>query len=166
MSGLSEKFIKLDHIAIAVKDLDSATRHYQNVLGFKLLEQRVTKGRNTSMKSSVMGIGENSPFTIVLMQGCEENSQISRFIAEFGYGIQHVAINVDDLDAVSAGLTAQGVEWATDLIDGGKLRQIFTRRCPSSGVMYEFVERRDECSTFDDKNVNDLFGQLEDSEAF
>ncbi|MES2823411.1 MAG: VOC family protein [Pseudomonadota bacterium] len=166
MNDICEYYGKLDHIAIAVNDLESAVKFYQNILGFKLVERRKTTGHATSMISAVMGTGKDSSFTIVLIEGCEEASQVSRFIKEFGYGVQHVAIKVEDIDVVAKKLTEQGVQWATDLIDGGKLKQIFTKRCEKSGVMYEFIERCENGNAFDDKNVNNLFSQLENSDSF
>lgn len=166
MTNICEYYGKLDHIAIAVGSLDAAIEFYQNILGFKLLERRKTSGQKTSMISAVMGMGEDSPFTIVLIEGCEESSQVSRFIKEFGYGVQHVAIKVDDINLVATELSERGVQWATDLITGSKLKQIFTKRCDKSGVMYEFIERSENDNAFDDGNVNQLFGQLEISDSF
>ena len=162
---MKEHFKHIDHVAIAVRDLDSAIEHYVDVLGFDLIERRITKGEKSSMKSAVMGFC-GSTFTTVLVQGCEPESQVSKFIDIHGCGVQHVAIEVDDLKKVVSLLDDKGISWATRIIDGVGISQIFTKRCENSGVMYEFIQRSSKKTFFLEENVNDLFRQLEESGTY
>lgn len=156
------KFKRIDHFAIAVEDLERALNHYKDVLGLRLVEMRSTEGEKTGMLSAVLDAGE---FQIVLVQGTSEKSQVNRYIDNYGQGVQHVAIEVDGIETVSQELNKQGLEFVTDLIFGDGLKQIFSRRDPSSGVMIELIERTSE-SGFQDNNVNNLFKQLEDKDAY
>jgi len=105
-------------------------------------------------------------FSIVLIQGTSPSSQVSRFIAEYGPGVQHVAIDVDDIERVSQKLKSSGVEFSTDLINGQNLIQIFTKRDKNSGMMFELIKRVKSKEGFEVQNIQSLFEQLEASEAY
>lgn len=146
----------IDHVALAVPDLEAATVWYERTLGFEILGRRLTKGERTSMISAVLRSG---PVTFVLTQGLEPSCQVSRFVEAYGAGVSHVAVRVDDLDAVSRALTARGTEFATTIIEGRGLRQLFTKRDRHSGMMLELIE--DKGGAFTDQSVEALFRQLE-----
>jgi methylmalonyl-CoA/ethylmalonyl-CoA epimerase len=159
---LEAKYKRIDHMAIAVNDLEKAIHHYHRIMGMTLLERRETSGKNTAMISAVMDAGS---FTIVLIQGFGEQSQVSRYIANFGQGVQHVAFEVDDIEHAIEQLITDGVEFSTSLLVSSGLKQIFTKRDKESGMMYEFIERTGE-QGFTDNNVNRLFAQLEQNDQF
>jgi len=151
----------VDHIAIAVHDLEASIKFYSEVLGFQLRERRETKGQKTAMISAVMVAG---PVTAVLLQGTSPESQVSRFVENYGAGVQHVAIGVENLPEMAEELKKSGVEFDTNVIEGGGLRQIFTHRDPGSGMMFEFIERLG--GDFSDESVKSLFEQLEQKNTF
>ena len=153
---------RVDHIAVAVEDLDAAIDYYQNALNMPLIERRETKGRKTGMVSAVM---DGRGFKIVLVQGTSEDSQVSRYLRNFGPGVQHVAFEVDGLEESVEKLRSLGMEFSTELLRGEGLKQIFSKRDPCSGMMYELIERVDE-EGFQDANVTSLFEQLEASDSY
>lgn len=155
-------FKRIDHLAIAVENLEKAIAHYENVLGMPLLERRKTEGERTGMISAVMDAGS---FTIVLIQGLQEKSQVSRYVESFGQGVQHVAFEVDDIGEAMKIMSDNGVEFSTDVLAGPGLKQMFTKREPTSGMMYEFIERTGE-DGFQENNINNLFEQLERNDNF
>jgi methylmalonyl-CoA epimerase len=161
MAVLGKYAKSVDHIAIAVHDLEASIQFYSEVLGFQLRERRETKGQKTAMISAVMVAG---PVTAVLLQGTSPESQVSRFVENYGAGVQHVAIGVENLPEMAEELKKAGVEFDTNVIEGGGLRQIFTHRDPGSGMMYEFIERMG--GDFSDESVKNLFEQLEKKNAF
>ena len=85
----------IDHVAIAVPDLETSIEFYSKVLGFELVERRRTEGTATAMVSAVMKAG---PLTFVLIQGTSPQSQVSRFIEHYGPGVQHIAISVENIE--------------------------------------------------------------------
>jgi methylmalonyl-CoA/ethylmalonyl-CoA epimerase len=154
---------RIDHIAIAVVDIDEALFLYEEILGFELLNRREVEGKFSGMKAAELCAGG---FSIVLIQGTNPASQVSRFIAEYGPGVQHVAIDVDDIEGVSERLKSSGVEFSTDLINGDSLIQIFTKRDKNSGMMFELIKRIKSKEGFEAQNIQSLFEQLEANEAY
>ena len=151
----------VDHIAIAVKDLEESIVFYNRFLGFEVTERRKTEGKHSAMVSAVMKAG---PITVVLLQGTTPDSQVTRYVEHYGPGVQHIAIGVTNLPSLVDELRAAGVEFDTNIIEGGGLRQIFTKRDPGSGMMYEIIERLG--GDFSDESVQSLFEQLEEHESF
>jgi methylmalonyl-CoA/ethylmalonyl-CoA epimerase len=161
VSSLATHAQSIDHIAVAVPDLEESLKWFTGVLGFTLKERRKTEGKSTGMISAVLEAG---PLQVVLLQGTDPQSQVSRFVGKYGPGVQHIAVRVDNVEAVSDGLRNAGLEFDTSIINGGGLRQIFTRRDQGSGLMFEIIERN--ASGFSEQNVSELFSQLEGKETF
>lgn len=154
---------RVDHVAIAVRDLDEALFLYQDLFGFELLTRREVQGVFTGMKSAELSAGG---FTLVLVQGTSPESQVSRYIDEYGPGVQHIGIQVDDVEALADLLTESGVEFATSVIRGDGLIQVFTKREGNTGMMFEFIERIKNASGFETGNIKQLFEQLEAGETY
>ncbi|MDY6946337.1 MAG: VOC family protein [Pseudomonadota bacterium] len=153
--------INVDHIAVAVENIDEAVRWYVGKLGFKIVERRLTRGEHTAMLSAVLTAGRA---VLVLLQGTSRESQVSRFIEEFGPGVQHIALAVTDLDEALRSVTAVGGAADTPMIEDIGIRQIFLRRDPGSGVRVELIERRG--GSFSDASVRCLFRAFEGRELF
>ena len=160
---LAKKAINVDHIAIAVRDLEESIEFYEKVLGFETVERRETKGKKTAMVSAVMKAG---PLTFVLLQGTTPESQVSRYVEQYGPGVQHIAIGLENLEEVSETLRANGLEYDTGVIRGSGLLQIFTHRDPGSGMMYELIEHVEKGGDFSDESVQQLFEQLEEKDSY
>jgi methylmalonyl-CoA/ethylmalonyl-CoA epimerase len=151
----------IDHVAIAVRNLEESIRFYTDVLGFELKERRRTEGKATAMISAVLKAGS---VTVVLLEGTSPDSQVSRFVEHFGPGVQHIAVAVEDLPQMAEDLKAAGMEFDTTVIQSPGLRQIFSTRDPGSGMMFEFIERLG--GDFSDQSVQQLFEQLEKKNSF
>jgi 4-hydroxyphenylpyruvate dioxygenase-like putative hemolysin len=152
---------EIDHIAIAVRNLEASIAFFTGVLGFELRERRKTEGKQTAMISAVLKAGS---ITIVLLEGTSPESQVSKFVDHFGPGVQHIAIGVKDLPRIAEDLRQAGLEFDTSVIESPGLRQIFTRRDSGSGLMIEFIERMG--GDFSDQSVQQLFEQLEKKDSF
>jgi chorismate mutase-like protein len=149
--------LAIDHVAIAVRDLDAAIAHYGGVLGMELRERRQISGRVSGMDSAVMEAGG---VKFVLVQGDSPASNVSRYIEAYGPGVQHVAIEVPDAQEAFDDLRARGADLLTGIINGPGLDQIFTKREPCSGMQLEIIARADNAG-FDPKNVQELFEAME-----
>lgn len=161
-SILSRRLQTVDHLAVAVEDLEAAVAFYRDRLGFQELERRVTEGRKTGMESVVMKAGE---LQVVLLRGTTPESQVSRYVAEYGPGVQHVAFRVEGIEDVVADLRERGLPFDTDVLTVPGLKQAFSKRDPVSGMMFELIERTGE-GGFSDQNVQRLFQSLEDNESY
>ncbi len=158
---LAHLILEIDHIAIAVTDLDAAIRWYSDTLGFTLLERRVTSGEHSSMCSVVMNAGQ---IRIVLLQGIGDSSQICKFINEFGPGVHHIAYAVKNLQEAMRLATECGCITDTEVTPDPELRQIFLRRDPATGVRIELIERNKE--QFSDQNAEHLYRALEEKDLY
>ena len=161
---LGQEIIGIDHIAIAVLDLNQAIQFYSNLLGFRLIERRETYGNDSGMISAVL---EQNNLTFVLLQGTNEYSQISQYIKHYGPGVQHLAISVRSLNNCVDILNKTGFSFETSIIEDESLKQIFSIRDTNTGMMLELIERVPGAQrSFSSKNVQQLFEQLEEKETF
>lgn len=157
------RYQKIDHIAIAVRDLDEAIEFFQVILGFNLMHRRVVHGARTGMISAEM---EHNNIKFVLCQGTEPESQVSQLIQHYGVGVAHIALAVDDVDTSARKLGERGLNFDTTVIRGAGLKQVFSSRDPNSGLSFEFIERNPSEQGFREENINELFAQLEKSGAY
>ena len=156
------EFLKIDHIALAVSDLEAATHLFQNILGFELRCKREIKGARTGMKSVEF---EHNGIRFVLCMGTEPESQVSRLVDAFGVGVAHIAFEVNDVDESVDALKSRGLQFDTEIIRGAGLTQSFSSRDTSTGLSFEFINRNN-IDGFEEDNVQALFNQLEDSSKF
>lgn len=154
---------RVDHVAIAVVDMDAALFLYRDIFGFEVVKQLEIEGSSSGMKSAELNAGG---FFIVLVQGTSPESQVCRYIEKYGPGVQHLAVEVDNVEQLSDRLRASGVKFATDLIRGSNLVQIFTQRDSNCGMMFEFIQRTDGFAAFEPGNIQKLFDQLEASDSY
>lgn len=161
--GVKTRYRKIDHIAIAVRDLDAAIEFFQEHLGFNLMRRRVVQGARSGMVSAEM---EHNDIKFVLCQGTEPESQVSQLIQHYGVGVAHIALAVDDAEATARELGGQGLSFDTTVIRGAGLKQVFSSRDPNSGLSFEFIERDASEHGFREENIQELFSQLEKSGAY
>jgi 4-hydroxyphenylpyruvate dioxygenase-like putative hemolysin len=150
----------IDHIAIAVTNLEAAIKWYCEGLGLSVLERRVTAGVSTGMTSAVL-TGAGIP--IVLIQGTEPESQVSRFVNTCGAGVQHIAFAVSSLESGLAKLDSMGTRPAFPIIEGDGIRQVFMES-NNHGARIELIERNG--GSFNDQSVQQLFLEFESRDLY
>jgi len=129
---------KVDHIAIAVKDIDESLKFFCDGLGLSCKKIEEVEGQK--VKVAFIPIGDTN---IELVQATDPESAVAKFIEKKGEGIQHVALRVKDIEKVIQFLKDKGVE----LIDaiprkgahGSKI--VFLHPKSSHGALIELVER-------------------------
>jgi methylmalonyl-CoA/ethylmalonyl-CoA epimerase len=156
------RYARVDHIALAVRELEPAVALFRDVLGFKLIRRLSTRGTHTGMLSAEM---EHNGIRFVLCQGTEPESQVCRLIENYGPGVAHIALEVEDVPGTVAALSAGGLDFDTKVIAGPGLTQAFSSRCANTGMCFEFIARSNE-SGFLDANVQQLFDQLERADKY
>ncbi len=130
---------ELDHIGIAVKNLDEAIKFYRDILGLELVE--VEEVPEEKVKIAMFKVGS---VYIELLQGLSEDSAISKYIAKRGEGIHHIAIRVENVDALTKELKEKGVRVVYEepkLVSGGKRKINFIHPKATHGVLLEILER-------------------------
>ena len=131
----------IDHIGIAVNDLDEAISNYTDILG---LESKKTEAiEEQKIISATILVGG---VKIELLQPTHPDSPIGKFIEKRGEGMHHIAFRVENIDESLKQLSAKGV----NLIDKkarigvGGTRIAFIHPKDMKGVLIELVERIEE----------------------
>lgn len=142
-SGLSSQLVTaIDHVGIAVPDLDAAIEWYSKHLGMVSTHEEVNEEQGVrEAMLSVVGSPAGAP-AIQLLAPLDENSTIAKFIARSGPGLQQLAYRVTDIDAISAQLRADGVRLLYDAPRRGTAnsRINFVHPKDAGGVLVELVE--------------------------
>ncbi len=94
---------KIEHIGIAVKNLESANLLYKSLLGEAHYKEEEVVSEH--VKTSFFKTGENK---IELLESTDPNGPIARFIEKKGEGIHHIAFDVEDIFAEMERLKAEG----------------------------------------------------------
>ena len=131
--------MKLDHIGVAVKDLDKAVEFYRDMLGLELIEKEEVP--EEKVRIAVLKVGD---VFIELLEGMTEDSAITKFINKRGEGIHHIALRVENVDEVSRKLKEKGIPLIYSepkLVAGGKRRINFIHPKATHGVLLEILER-------------------------
>lgn len=135
-------FTRIDHVGIAVRDLDSAIKFYSDVFGMACVHTEVNEEQG--VREAMMAVGDSGS-CIQLLAPLREDSPIGKFLAKNGEGIQQMAYGVDDIDAVSAQLRANGVRLLYDTPKRGTAdsRINFVHPKDAGGVLVELVQAAD-----------------------
>jgi methylmalonyl-CoA/ethylmalonyl-CoA epimerase len=132
----------LDHVGIAVPDLDAAIAWYHDHLGMIVLHEEVNEEQGIrEAMLSVRGAPVGSA-QVQLMAPIAESSAIAKFIDKRGPGIQQLAYRVSDLEQLSKRLTERGVRLLYDAPRRGTAnsRINFIHPKDAGGVLVELVE--------------------------
>jgi methylmalonyl-CoA/ethylmalonyl-CoA epimerase len=126
---------QIDHIGIAVKNLDETVAFYRQVMG---LEVSATEVFN-SMKIAFLRIGDSE---LELLEDLTPDGAIARHVAKRGEGLQHVAYRVDNIEQALQDMRAKGVELIDERPRPGarNARVAFLHPKSTKGVLIEFVE--------------------------
>jgi methylmalonyl-CoA/ethylmalonyl-CoA epimerase len=132
-------FTAIDHVGVAVRDLDEAIRFYEDTFGMRLAHQEVNEEQG--VREAMMAVGDSGSH-IQLLAPLDDDSTIARFLDRSGPGIQQLAYRVADLDAVSATLRERGVRLLYDEPRRGTSdsRVNFIHPKDAGGVLVELVE--------------------------
>ena len=151
---------RIDHLLIAVPDIEAATRFWTEVIGLHVSGEYTVEIHDGSHVYCRVLEGEGHDFTIVLGQGVEEWSEYTRKMTANGPVLHHIATAVADIDAATAELKAKGVPLMSDRpVEAEGLRQIFTQRIPATGVVHEIIQRTDGRRGFASDNIRELVHQ-------
>jgi methylmalonyl-CoA/ethylmalonyl-CoA epimerase len=95
----------IEHIGIAVKDLQASIKFYENVLGLKCYA--IEEVKDQKVKTAFLKIGETK---IELLESTEPDGPIGKFIEKKGEGIHHIAFAVDDVLKALKEMESKGVQ--------------------------------------------------------
>jgi methylmalonyl-CoA epimerase len=129
---------KIDHIAIAVSDLDAEIKRYKDVLGMEFHGTETVEEQK--VKVAFFSVGD---VHIELTAPTEEDSPVGKFLAKKGSGIHHIAYEVDDLGAQIKDFQAKDVRMIDKepRIGAGNAKIAFAHPKSFSGVLVELKEK-------------------------
>jgi len=129
----------LDHVAIAVKDLDVAVKYYVEVLGFPPPE--FEEVADQKVKTAIFGHGMGR---IELICPTDPSSSVAKFLDKRGEGLHHVCVEVSDLEGTLKSLKAQGAQLIdeTPKIGAGGAKIAFVHPKGAHGVLTELRQGR------------------------
>ncbi len=140
MTGLAGPlFTHIDHVGIAVPDLDEAIAFYEEKYGMTMLHEE--RNEEQGVREAMMGVGDSGS-CIQLLAPLSPESTIAKFLDRSGPGIQQMAYRVTDIDAVSATLRERGLRLLYDAPRRGTSdsRINFIHPKDAGGVLVELVE--------------------------
>ena len=128
---------KVDHVSIAVKNLEEGIKTYEKLLGIK--HSHIEEVPDQGIKAAMIQIGD---VEIELIEPIKPDSGVAKFLENKGEGIHHICLEVDDVDKELESLAAKGV----DLIDkkgrkglAGKIGFLHPRS--AKGVLIELAQK-------------------------
>ena len=135
----SSSVLAIDHVGIAVADLDAAIAMYETSFGMRCVHTEVNEEQG--VREAMLAVGDSGSF-VQLLAPLSPDSPIGKFLERSGPGIQQMAYRVDSIDAVSEHLRAQGMRLLYDEPRTGTAgsRVNFVHPKSAGGVLVELVE--------------------------
>jgi LAO/AO transport system kinase len=133
--GLNVRGLHLDHLGVAVRSI-AAARDFYEALGLVVSGEETVE--HEQVRTAMLPLGESR---IELLEATEEDSVVGRFVAKRGEGLHHVAVRVDEVDAMFDRLRSQRVRLASDevRVGAGGHRYFFVHPESTGGVLVEIV---------------------------
>ena len=130
-------FKGVDHVVVAVKDLDAAVGKYEAIYGTTVSDRN--ENAAAGMKMAFFRFGDSY---VELVSNLGEEGPIAQRLASRGEGVHLIAMKVDDLDKTLADLREKGVRLVGDPGPGNPVRgQVFVHPAETGGVLTQLVQR-------------------------
>ncbi|MCT4604605.1 MAG: methylmalonyl-CoA epimerase [Marinisporobacter sp.] len=132
------KVLKVDHIGVAVKNLEESLKFYQEMLGLDLQGTEVVEEQK--VKVAFLPVGESE---IELLESTDPDGPIAKFIDKKGSGLQHVALRVPNIEEAIKELKEKGVRMIDEKprYGAGGAKIAFCHPKSTNGVLLELSER-------------------------
>lgn len=132
------KALKLDHVGIAVKNLDETLSFYRDVLGLEVEGTEVVEEQK--VKVAFLPVGDTE---VELLESTSEDGPIARFIEKNGEGVQHLAFRVDNIEEAIAYMKEKGMRMIDEKprYGAGGAKIAFVHPKSSHRVLVELSER-------------------------
>jgi methylmalonyl-CoA epimerase len=130
--------LKIDHVGIAVKNLEESLDFYESILGIKA--QGTEEVAEQKVKVAFLPCGDSE---LELLESTSEDGPVARYIEKNGEGVQHIAIRVDDIESALAELKERGIRLIdeTPRYGAGGASIAFVHPKATNGVLLELCQR-------------------------
>ena len=128
---------RIDHIGVAVEDLDASLSLYEQAYAMQLVHREVVEEQG--VEAVLLDVGENH---VELLRPLGPDTPVGRFLAKRGPGLHHVAYQVTDIEATLAQLRDAGLRLVDETPRTGirSSRVAFLHPASSGGVLTEIVQ--------------------------
>jgi methylmalonyl-CoA/ethylmalonyl-CoA epimerase len=128
---------RIDHVGVAVSDLEAAISLYEGSLGMPLVHRETVESQG--VEAVLLDVGDGH---VELLRPLGPDTAVGKFLEKRGPGLHHVAYAVDDIDATLAELTNQGIKMidSEPRIGIRNSRVAFCHPKTTGGVLTEIVE--------------------------
>jgi methylmalonyl-CoA epimerase len=128
---------RIDHVGVAVEDIDAALSLYRDVLAMPLVHRETVTEQG--VEAVLLDVGESH---VELLAPLGPDTPVGRFLAKKGPGLHHVAYGVEDVDAALETLKAAGVRLIDETPRVGirNSRVAFVHPASTGGVLTEIVQ--------------------------
>lgn len=132
--------LKLDHIGIAVRNLEDSIEFYINIVGGKLIDRYQSDAEGVESEVAILEV--NGDRIELLAPTNNTTSPIARFIKQKGKGVHHVAYQVDNLDEALAELKQKGIRTLENTLRINKhgRRLIYLNPADTEGTIIEYCD--------------------------
>ena len=139
MADFQHLFTAIDHVGVAVTDLDAAKAFYEQTFGMRLVHEEVNEEQG--VREAMMAVGDSGS-CVQLLAPLTPESTIARFLDRSGPGVQQVAYRVEDVEAADTLLRQRGMRLLYDAPRRGTAgsRVNFVHPKDAGGVLVELVE--------------------------
>jgi methylmalonyl-CoA/ethylmalonyl-CoA epimerase len=129
---------RIEHVALAVADLDAAVAHYASVWGIEVSHRE--RVDDQGVEEAMLPLGDSH---LQLLGATTPDSTVARFLERRGEGLHHVAYEVDDLEETLASLKDKGIELIDDRPRlGGRGHMVaFVHPRSNHGLLVELIQR-------------------------
>ena len=136
---MTDLFTAIDHVGVAVPDLDEAIAFYRDSYGMELAHEETNEEQG--VREAMMRVGDSGS-CIQLLAPLSPESTIAKFLDRNGEGMQQLAYRVEDIDAVCATLRERGLRLLYDTPKRGtsNSRVNFIHPKDARGILVELVE--------------------------
>lgn len=136
---MTDLFTAIDHVGVAVPDLDEAIAFYRDSYGMELAHEETNEEQG--VREAMMRVGDSGS-CIQLLAPLSPESTIAKFLDRSGQGMQQLAYRVEDIDAVCATLRERGLRLLYDTPKRGtsNSRVNFIHPKDARGILVELVE--------------------------
>lgn len=130
--------LKIDHIGVAVANLDATVKFYSEMLGMKVEKTETHAGQK--VKVAFLPVGDTE---MELLEPTDPESAIAKHIKNKGEGIQHIAFRVQNIEQAIADLKAKGMRFVDEnpRIGAGNTKIVFLHPKNTYGVLVELVQQ-------------------------
>lgn len=137
---ISVLLFAIDHIGIAVKNLEASILLYSKLFGIEAEEIEVEDVPSEGIR---VGIVAGESYSIELMEPTSEDSAVFKFLEKRGEGIHHICYKTNNVDEKMRQLTSMGFELVTNTprVGTGGRRIVFLHPKSAGGVLVEFKEK-------------------------